>query len=137
MFGQKNLPFSIEDVNYKGLLDMFSMHKTTPQFHHLNARTLIKATQLFECSTIDFKGPLPSCFQSTCLLVVIDEFLHFPFCYPCPNMRAETVIKCLTLNYSRWCILYTIFTNSAPLLYFEILQAASATYPLINSTGML
>ena len=43
----------------------------------------------------------------------------------------------LTLNYSRWCILYTIFTNFTPPFYFEILQAASAIYPLINSTGML
>ena len=43
----------------------------------------------------------------------------------------------LTFNYSRWYILHTIFTNSIPFFYFEILQAASAIYPLINSTGML
>ena len=54
------------------------------------------------------------------------------------NTHAEILRKrALALNYSRWCILYTIFTNSAPPFYFEILQAASAIYPLTNSTGML
>ena len=29
------------------------------------------------------------------LLVIVDEFSRFPFCYPCPNIYFETVIKCL------------------------------------------
>ena len=48
----------------------------------------------FERIAIDFKGPLPTCTRNMCLLVIVDEFSRFPFCYPCPNMYSETVIKC-------------------------------------------
>ena len=66
-----------------------------PQFYNLSQGTLIKATQPFERISIDFKGPLPSTTRNVYLLVIVDEFSRFPFCYPCSNMHAQTVIKCL------------------------------------------
>ena len=44
---------------------------------------------------IDFKGPLPSISGNKYFLCLIDEFSRFPFCYPCPDMSTETVIRCL------------------------------------------
>ena len=67
----------------------------TPRFYIPQKGTLIKATQPFERTAIDFKGPLPTCTRNMYLLVIVDEFSRFPFCYPCPNMYSETVIKCL------------------------------------------
>ena len=45
--------------------------------------------------SIDFKGPLPSATQNHYLLTVVDEYSRFPFAFPCPNMHAQTVIRCL------------------------------------------
>ena len=64
-----------------------------PQFYIPQKGTLIKTTQPFERIAIDFKGPLPTCTRNMYLLVIVDEFSQFPFCYPCPNMYS--VIKCL------------------------------------------
>ena len=43
--------------------------------------------------SIDFKGPLPSCSRNVFLLVIVDEYSRFPFCFSYPNMQAQTVIK--------------------------------------------
>ena len=69
--------------------------KLKPRFHRISQSTLIKATKPFERISLDFKGPLPSSSRNVYLLVIIDEYSRFPFCYPCPNMHTETVIKCL------------------------------------------
>ena len=66
-----------------------------PQFYSKTRNSLIKATQPFERISIDFKGPLPSYTRNTYILVVIDEYSRFPFCFPCANMHAKTVINCL------------------------------------------
>ena len=55
----------------------------------------MKAIKPFERISLDFKGPLPSSSSNVYLLVIINEYSRFPFCYPCPNMHTETVIKCL------------------------------------------
>ena len=48
----------------------------------------------------DFKGRLPSSSKHKYFLTVIDEYPHFPFAIPCPNISTETVIKCLEGIYS-------------------------------------
>ena len=90
----KNLPFSVEDVK-KVCSSCPTCAELKPQFYNLSQGTLIKATQPFERISIDFKGPLPSTTRNVYLLVIVDEFSRFPFCYPCSNMHAQTVIKCL------------------------------------------
>lgn len=90
----KNLPFSMEDVK-KICSSCPTCAKLKPQYHKPNEGTLIKATQPFERLSMDFKGPLPTNSRNVYLLVIVDEFSRFPFCYPCPNMHAQTVIKCL------------------------------------------
>ena len=45
--------------------------------------------------SLDFKGPLPSATRNTYMLTIVDEYFRFPFVFPCPNMHAKTVIKCL------------------------------------------
>ena len=57
--------------------------------------TLIKATQLFERLAIDFKGPLPSSSRNFYIMVVVDKFSRFPFCFPCHKMSSQTVTNCL------------------------------------------
>lgn len=90
----KNLPFSMEDVK-KVCLSCKICCELKPRFFKAPANTLIKATRPFERISIDFKGPLPSCTRNFYLLVVIDEYSRFPFCFPCPNMYTSTVMKCL------------------------------------------
>ena len=95
----RNLPFSIEDVrtltrNCKVCCEC------KPRFHQPEQAHLIKATQPFERLNLDFKGPIPSETKNTYMLTIIDEYSRFPFCYPCPDVSAGTVMKCLDQLYS-------------------------------------
>ena len=90
----KNLPFSVEDVK-KVCLSCQVCAELKPRFCKPPQNTLIKATQPFERLAIDFKGPLSSSSRNFYILVVVDEFSRFPFCFPCPNMSSQTVINCL------------------------------------------
>ena len=88
----KNLPFSVVDV--KNVCSSCKIcAEVKPQFYAKPKYSLVKATQPLERMSIDFKGPLPSCSRNVFLLVIIDEYSRFPFCFPCPNMQAQTVIK--------------------------------------------
>ena len=73
-----------------------------PRFHNPERTQLIKATQPFEQLNIDFKGPLPSTDRKQYFLNIVDEYSRFPFVFPCSNMTAATVIKCL-------CQLFSVF----------------------------
>jgi len=55
--------------------------------------SLVKTTKPFERLSLDFKSPLPSQIRSTYLLVVVDEYSRFLFCFSCPNMLSWTIIK--------------------------------------------
>ena len=90
----KNFPFSVEDMK-KVSSSCPTCAELKPQFHNLSQGTLIKTTQPFERISIDFKGPLSSNTRNVYSMVIVDEFSRFPFCYPCSNMQAPTVIKCL------------------------------------------
>ena len=73
-----------------------------PRFHKPSPGTLIKATQPFERLNVDFKGPLPSNICNQYLLTIVDEYSRFPFAFPCSDLTAATVIKCL-------CSLFSVF----------------------------
>ena len=90
----KNLPFSTEDVK-KTCASCKICASLTPQFYRPEEVSLVKATQPMERLSIDFKGPVPSTARNTYILTVVDEYSHFPFAFPCPNMHAKTVIKYL------------------------------------------
>ena len=45
---------------------------------------------------MDFKGPLPSASRNKYILTIVDEYSRFPFAFPCSDLTAATVIKCLT-----------------------------------------
>ena len=57
---------------------------------------VIKDTRPMERLSIDFKGPIGNLNRYNYMLTVIDEYSRFPFAFPCSNINAETVIKCLT-----------------------------------------
>ena len=71
-----------------------------PKYHQPEQVPLIKATQPFERINLDFKGPLPSHNGNKYFLNIIDEYSRFPFVFPCPDVSAGTVIKCLTTLFS-------------------------------------
>ena len=66
-----------------------------PRFPKTPQSTLIKATQPFEKFAIDFKTPLSSSSCNIYILIVVDEFSRFPFCFLCHNVPLQTVINCL------------------------------------------
>jgi len=49
--------------------------------------------------SLDFKGPLPSASGNSYLSIAIDEYSQFPFAFPCKDMTAATVIRCLDKLY--------------------------------------
>ena len=71
-----------------------------PNFHKPPQENIIKAMKPFECLSIDFKGPIPSATKNIYMLTIIDEYLRFPFVYPCENTNTDTVIACLSQLFS-------------------------------------
>ena len=95
----KNLPYSVEDIR-KVTADCSVCAEVKPRFYKPNKTTLVKSTQPLEKISIDFKGPLPSNSKNKYLLTMIDEFTRFPWAFPCSDMTASTVIKCLVEVFS-------------------------------------
>lgn len=89
----KNLPFSLQEIR-----DTCSSCRVCaevkPRFFSPQQKPLIKSTQPWERISIDFKGPVKG--PSPYLLVVVDEMSRFPFAFPCTDMKAVTVIHCLS-----------------------------------------
>jgi transposase InsO family protein/uncharacterized protein YqgQ len=96
---QKNLPFSLEEIK-RMTNDCHICCECKPRFHKPPPANLIKATKPFERLNLDFKGPLPSINQNVYFLNVVDEFSRFPFVFPCADVSAKTVIKCLVSLFS-------------------------------------
>ena len=95
----KNLPYSTAEV--KNVCTSCNIcAEIKPRFYVPEERALIKSTKPFERINIDFKGPLPSVTRNKYLLVIIDEYSRFPFCFPCTNMNADTVIQCFEKLFS-------------------------------------
>lgn len=60
---------------------------------------LIKASAPFERLSLDFKGLIPTTTKNKYLLTTVDEYSRFTFvlsCLACPDMTANSIIKCLT-----------------------------------------
>ena len=98
---QKNLPFSLEEVK-QVCKACTTCAELKPKFFSPPMGQLIKATQPMERLNIDFKGPLPAATKNKYFLCVIDEFSRFPFCFPCPDMNTDTIIKCLDSLFSTY-----------------------------------
>lgn len=91
----KNLPFSVEDVR-KVTSGCSVCAEVKPRFCRKKEGHLIKSTAPFERLNIDFKGPLPSSSNNRYLLVIVDEYSRFPFAFPCSDLSATTVVRCLS-----------------------------------------
>ena len=66
-----------------------------PTFYRPPLTSLVKATQPLERLNLDFKGPIPSTTKNCYILTIVDEFMRFPFAFPCSNIDAKSVNKCL------------------------------------------
>ena len=92
----KNLPFSFDDVKnvVKACTDC---SKVKVKFLKPKGNfNLIKGTKPFERISLDFKGLLTTTSGNKYMLLIIDEYLHFPFIYACKNLKASTIIEKLT-----------------------------------------
>ena len=90
-----NLPYSMEDVK-RIISQCTTCAHLKPKFFKPQNPPLIKSTQPLERISIDFKGPLPSGSQNKYILTIVDEFSRFPFAFPCKDLYASTVKRCLT-----------------------------------------
>ena len=82
---------------------------------------LVKATQLFERLSIDFKGPLPSKVHPF-LLTMRDEYFKFPFAYPVKDVSTPTLIKCLGNLFSIFGMPSYVHSDSGPSFMSEKLK---------------
>ena len=82
-----------------------------------------QATQPFGRLNIHFKGPLPSNNKNVYFLNVIDEYSRFPFVFPCPDMTAGTVMKCLTLLFTVFGMPAYVHSDRGPSLVSQELHA--------------
>ena len=90
----KNLPHAIDDI--REVIDKCEVCCESKQsFLKQSGAQLIKATQLFERLSLDFKGSLQSSTKNHYMLTIIDEYSCFPFVFPCAVIDAKTVISCL------------------------------------------
>ncbi len=93
----RNLPYSVEDVR-RVCRDCTVCAELKPRFYNPPMGTLVRATRPWERLAMDFKGPLPpspASSNSRYLLTIVDEFSRFPFAFPCADMTAATVVRCL------------------------------------------
>ena len=97
----RNLPYSVQEVK-QIFANCRVCQELKPSFYRPPNSSLIKETQPFERISVDFKGPLPSTSHNKYLLTMIDEYSRFPFAFPCSDMTASTIIKCV-------CQLFSLF----------------------------
>ena len=71
-----------------------------PRFFHGIESHTIKASRPFERLSMDFMGPKVSATRNKYILTIVDEYSRFPFMFPCPDMTAATVIRCLRSLFS-------------------------------------
>ena len=71
-----------------------------PRFHKPPGAHIIKSTKPFKRISIDFMGSKHSSSQNKYILTVIDEYSRFPFLFPCPDLTASTVMKCLSMLFT-------------------------------------
>ena len=118
----KNLPYSVEEVK-KVTSECSVCAEIKPQFYRPNKTNLVKSTQPLEKLSIDFKGPLPSVSKNKYLLTIIDEYSRFPFAFPCADMTATSVIKCLVQVFSIFGLPQYIHSDRGPQFMSQELKA--------------
>ena len=109
----KNLPYSVEEVK-RVTSECSVCAEIKPKFYRPNKTNLVKSTQTLEKLSIDFKGPLPSVSKNKYLLTIIDEYSRFPFAFPCTDMTASSVIKCLVQVFSIFGLPQYIHSDRGP-----------------------
>jgi len=67
-----------------------------PRYYRSGPVTSIKPLEPMERISLDFTGLLPSTSGNSYLLIAIGEYSRFPFAFPCEDMTAATVIRCLS-----------------------------------------
>jgi len=90
---QRNLPYSSEQAKTV-CRSCRTCAEIKPRFFKPPVQTLIKALRPWDRLSLEFEGPV----RGACpfLLVAVDEYLRFPFVFPCKNMKSRTVIACLS-----------------------------------------
>ena len=66
--------------------------------------------------SIDLKGSIENLNRNNCMLTAIDEYSGFPFAFPCFDINAETVIKCLAQLFLLFCQYSCIHSNRTVVL---------------------
>ena len=87
------MPFSFDDVKNVVKACTECSEVKVKFLKPKNNFNLIKATKLFERISLDFKGLLLTTLGNKYMLVIIDEYSHFPFVYACKNLKASTIIE--------------------------------------------
>ena len=95
----KNLPYSLDEER-KMTASCKIYAEVKPRFYKPPEMHVIKATRPMERLSIDLKGSIGNLNCNNYMLTVIGEYSRFPFAFPCSNINAETVIKCLTQLFS-------------------------------------
>jgi len=117
----KNLPYSMEDI--KTITSQCRVcAEVKPRFYRPNNPPLIKSTKPFERLSIDFKGPLPSSSPNKYMLTIIDEYSRFPFVYPCKDMTAPTILRCLGDLFAIFGLASYIHSDNGPSLICKELR---------------
>lgn len=118
----KNLPYSLEDV--KRVVSQCEIcAEVKPQFYKPSNPPLIEATKPFDRISIDFKGILPTTSPNRFMLTIVDEYSRFVWAYPCSNMEAPTVIRCLTDLFSTFGTAGFVHSDRGPSLISKELRA--------------
>ena len=86
--------FSLSDVK-KVCTNCKTCAEVKSQLYCPEQHKLIKAAQFWECISIEFKRSLESNKRNPYFLSVTDKYSRFPFVFPCSNMSAEVILKCI------------------------------------------
>ena len=109
----KNLPYSLQKI-CKMTANCNVCAVVKPRFYKPIETHAIKATQLMECLSVDFKGPIAGCTKNRHMLTIINEYSRFPFAFQCSRMNASTVIACLSKVFSLFGLCAFIHSDRGP-----------------------
>ena len=106
----KNLPYSLDQIR-KMTASCKIRAEVKLRFYKPPEMHVIKATRPMKQHSIDFKGPIENFNRNNYMLTVIDKYSRFPFAFPCSNINAETVIKCLTQLFLLFVLCSSIYSD--------------------------
>ena len=118
----KNLPHSLDEIK-RVASRCHVCCEFKPQFLQPQKVPLIKATRPFERINLDFKGPFPSVNGNKYFLNVIYEYSRFQFVFPCPDVSAATIIKCLITLFSLFAMPAYVHSDSGASFMNQELRA--------------